>query len=205
MPKKELNITPTTKNRGSKSANFETLPSTDEVAMVEAMMLTPESKETKEVTDEEVKEAIVYNDAVTSIDFMMPEEEKEILEKNLNLYGNMEQLQKVLNVAKKNKKLSEDIKTLDLISKSGKVSDIMFDILTDEETINALKANIRNQIVEGDVMKGYKNLATANKIILDAREEMTRRLNSNGNKKNAKIALRFTNDNGETFELGADV
>lgn len=205
MQNGELNITPTTKNRGSKSANFETLPKTEEVAMMEAMISNPQKEVEKEVTDEEVKEAIVYNDSVTSIDFMMPDEEKEILEKNLNLYDDMEQLQKALSIAKKNKKISEDIKTLDLISKSGKVSDIMFDILTDEETIRALKANIRNQIAEGDVMKGYKNLATANKIILDAREEMTRRLNSGGNKKNAKIALRFTNDSGETFELGADI
>ena len=82
---------------------------------------------------------------------------------------------------------------------------LLFDILTDEETIEAVRKNIKEQIKGGDVMKGYKNLATANKIILDAREEMTKRLSNTGNKKNAKIALKFTNDNGEDIQLGVEI
>ena len=201
-----LNMKPNTRNHGSKTANFEMLPKTEDVAMAEAMILmNSEKKEEKLITDEQINEAIVYSNDVTSIDFMMPENEREILEKNLNIYSDLEKMQKVLNIAKKNKKISEDIKTLELISKSGKVSDLLFDILTDEETIEAVKKNIKNQIKDGDVMKGYKNLATANKIILDAREEMNKRLNSNGNKKNARIALKFTNDNGDDFQLGVDI
>lgn len=203
--KPAVNMKPTTRNHGSKSANFAALPQTGDVAMAEAMLMIPEKKEQKPITDQEVQEAIVYSNEVTSIDFSMPEDEREILEKNLNMYSNLEQMQKVLNIAKKNKKISEDIKSLELISKSGKVSDLLFDILTDDQTIQAVKKNIKAQILEGDVMKGYKNLATANKIILDAREEMKKSLNSSGNKKNARIALKFTNDNGEDFQLGVEV
>lgn len=198
-----LNMKKSIKGTGSYTANMETTPSTSEIAVVESMLAIPESKQ--EVSEEEMKDAIVVSNEVTSIDVMMPEEERRILEKNLDLFGNLERTQKILNVAKANKKVSEDIKTLELITKSGKVSDLLFDILTDEETIEAVKKNIKEQIKGGDVMKGYKNLATANKIILDAREEMTKRLSNTGNKKNAKIALKFTNDNGEDIQLGVEI
>lgn len=198
-----LNMKKSIKGTGSYTANMETAPSTSEIAVVESMLAIPENKQ--DVSEEEMKDAIVVSNEVTSIDVMMPEEERRILEKNLDLFGNLERTQKILNVAKANKKVSEDIKTLELITKSGKVSDLLFDILTDEETIEAVKKNIKEQIKGGDVMKGYKNLATANKIILDAREEMTKRLSNTGNKKNAKIALKFTNDNGEDIQLGVEI
>lgn len=200
---KFLNMKKPIKNNGSYAANLETSPSTSEIAVIESMLAIPESK--KEVSEQEAKDAIVVSNEVTSIDFMMPEEERRILEQNMNLYGDLEQTRKVLNVAKANKKISEDIKTLELITKSGRVSDLLFDILTDEETIEAVKKNIREQIEGGDVMKGYKNLATANKIILDAREELTKRLGNAGNKKTSKIALKFTNDEGEEIQLGVEV
>lgn len=198
-----LNMKKPIKSTGSYIANLEVAPKTEDIALVESMLAIPESKQ--EVSEEEMKDAIVVSNEVTSIDVMMPEEERRILEQNLDLFGNLERTQKILNVAKANKKVSEDIKTLELITKSGKVSDLLFDILTDEETIEAVKKNIKEQIKGGDVMKGYKNLATANKIILDAREEMTKRLSNTGNKKNAKIALKFTNDNGEDIQLGVEI
>ena len=34
---------------------------------------------------------------------------------------------------------------------------------------------------------------------------MTKRLSNTGNKKNAKIALKFTNDNGEDIQLGVEI
>lgn len=203
---KVLNIKPKTKGGNSKSAKFAALPQTEEVALVESLVFNQKQEEKAlEVTDEEIQNAIVYSNDVTSIDFSMPEDEREIIEKNLNMYSNLEQMQKVLNIAKKNKKISEDIKSLELISKSGDVSNLLFDILTDPQTIDAVKKNIKAQILEGDVMKGYKNLATANKIILDAREEMKKSLNSNGNKKNTRIALKFTNDSGDDFQLGVEI
>ena len=198
-------IIPKLKKQGNKSDNFETLPKTEDIAFMEAMLMNKKDEENIELSEKQIDDAIVYSNEVTSIDFMMPENEREIVEKNLNLYSDLEKMQKVLNIAKKNKRISEDIKTLELISKTGKVSDLLFDILTDEETVSAVRENIKEQIKGGDVMKGYKNLATANKILLDAREEMTKRLNSNGNKKNARIALKFTNDNGEDFQLGVDI
>jgi len=200
---KFLNMKKSIKSTGSYAANLETAPTTGEIAMVESLLAIPEK--TEEISEKEIKDAIVVSNEITSIDFMMPEEERKILEQNFNLYENLEQTRKVLNIAKANKKVSEDIKTLELITKSGKVSDLLFDILTDEETIKAVKKNIKEQIKDGDVMKGYKNLATANKIILDAREEMTKRLGNTGNKKNAKIALKFTNDNGEDIQLGVEI
>ena len=99
---------------------------------------------------------------------------------------------------------------LDSLMRQGSIMNdyeiiVVNDGSTDEETIEAVKKNIKEQIKGGDVMKGYKNLATANKIILDAREEMTKRLSNTGNKKNAKIALKFTNDNGEDIQLGVEI
>ena len=201
----KLNLSHTMRNHGNKTVNYEGFQHFGDTAMMESLILADKKNEEVPITDEQIEEAIVYSNDVTSIDFMMPEDERQIVEKNLNMYGNLEQMQKVLNMAKKNKKISEDIKSLELISKAGNVSNLLFDILSDEETIEAVKENIQNQIKSGDVMKGYKNIATANKILLDAREDMKRSLNTDGNRKNAKIALKFTNDNGEDFQLGVDI
>lgn len=45
-------------NSGSKSANFETNTRTDDLALAETAFLVP--KEEKEITDEDVEKAIVY-------------------------------------------------------------------------------------------------------------------------------------------------
>lgn len=204
MPKRKIKLNPNTKCVGSKTANFTTKPKRSDVAMAEALTII-DDKPTVEATQEEIDNAIVLSNNATSIDFMMPEQEREIIERNLNLYSDMEAMQKVLNIAKKNKKMSEDIKTLDLISKMGEISDLLSETLVDERTRQALIENIQQQIEEGDIMKGYKELATANKIMLDARQELMKSLNSQGNKRSARIALKFENDNGEDFELGVEV
>ena len=41
--------------------------------------------------------------------------------------------------------------------------------------------------------------------MLDARETMINKLKMTKTGKSAKIALKFTNDNGEDFQLGAEV
>lgn len=204
MPKRKIKLNPNTKCVGSKAANFATKPQRSDVAMAEALTIVGD-KPVAEATQEEIDNAIVLSNNATSIDFMMPEDERQIIEKNLNLYSDMEAMQKVLNIAKKNKKMSEDIKTLDLISKMGEISDLLSETLVDERTRQALIENIQQQIEEGDIMKGYKELATANKIMLDARQELMKSLNSQGNKRSARIALKFENDNGEDFELGVEV
>lgn len=201
--KNAVNMKPKTNWKGNKSVNFSMLPKTEEVAFVESALVSKE--EVKVITEEDIKDAVVYSNDMTSIDFMMPEEEREIIEKNLNTYENIEAMQKILATAKRNKKISEDIKTLELISKAGDLSNELFDVMTDSKSIEMLKKAFREKVAQGEVAKAYKELATANKIMLDAREEMNKRLNPGNSKKNARIALKFTNDNGEDFQLGVEV
>lgn len=199
-----LNMKSNPKCTGSKSTNFATMPKTEDIAVVEGMLLqNPEEK--PEVQQEDIEKALVYTNEVTSLDFMMPENEKEILKENLNIYNDLEATKKALTAAKINKKLSEDIKTLKIISDSTETINKLGKVLTDEASVNMLLKSFREKAEKGDSAKAYKELATAYKLFIDAREEMTKRLTNNGNKKNAKIALKFTNDNGESFELGADL
>lgn len=190
-------------NRGSKSNNFETNTKTEDLALVETAFLYP--KQEVEPTEQEIKDAIVYENGVTSIDFMMPEDEREILEKNLNNYSDIEKMQKVLNIAKKNKLISEDLKTLELVSKTGEFSNKLFDLLMDEKNLAVLEEYIQRKFEEGDIAKAYKEVGLLNKAMLDAREGMLQKMRVGRSGKKAKIALKFTNDSGEDFQLGAEV
>lgn len=190
-------------NRGSKSNNFETNTQTKDLVVAEAMMLSKE--ETYLPTEEEVKDAIVYENGATSIDFIMPEEERAILEKNLNMYSDLEKMQKVLNIAKKNKSISEDLKTLELIDKTGNLSNKIFDLMTDPKNLAVLEQYIQRKFDEGDIAKAYKEIGLMNKALLDAREGMMNKLKTGNTGKKARIALKFTNDSGEDFQLGAEI
>ena len=189
--------------KGSKSNNFETDTQTDDLALAETAFLVPRQEVTP--TDEEIHEAIVYENGVTSIDFMLPEDEREILEKNLNQYSDIEKMQKVLNIAKKNKMISEDLKTLELVTKTGEFSNKLFDLLMNENNLKVLEEYIRRKFEEGDVAKAYKEVGLLNKAMLDAREGMLQKMRVGNSGKKAKIALRFTNDSGEDFQLGAEI
>nr|DAO24543.1 MAG TPA: hypothetical protein [Caudoviricetes sp.] len=171
--------------------------------MINTAFLVP--KEEVNATDKDVEEAVVYDGEVTSIDFMLPENERAILEKNLNMYGDVKEMQKVLNIAKNNKLISEDIKTLELVSKTGEFSNKLFDLLMNEENLAVLQEYIRRKFDEGDIAKAYKEVGLLNKAMLDARETMINKLKMTKTGKSAKIALKFTNDNGEDFQLGAEV
>ena len=188
---------------GSKSNNFETNASQADFEMINTAFLVP--KEEVNATDKDVEEAVVYDGEVTSIDFMLPENERAILEKNLNMYGDIKEMQKVLNIAKNNKLISEDIKTLELVSKTGEFSNKLFDLLMNEENLAVLQEYIRRKFDEGDIAKAYKEVGLLNKAMLDARETMINKLKMTKTGKSAKIALKFTNDNGEDFQLGAEV
>lgn len=192
-------------NTGSKSNNFLTDTRTEDLVLAESAFLVPEEK--KEITNEDIEEAIVLPNGATSIDFMMPDEEREILEKNLNVYSDMEKMQKVLNIAKKNKMFSEDLKTLDVISKIDGFNDRMLELLASEDTLDVLEENLRKQLNEegGDASKSIKNIGMTVKAMLDARETILNKLKANKSGKKAKIALKFTNDNGEDFQLGAEI
>ena len=188
---------------GSKSNNFETNASQADFEMINTAFLVP--KEEVNATDKDIEEAVVYDGEVTSIDFMLPENERAILEKNLNMYGDVKEMQKVLNIAKNNKLISEDIKTLELVSKTGEFSNKLFDLLMNEENLAVLQEYIRRKFNEGDIAKAYKEVGLLNKAMLDARETMINKLKMTKTGKSAKIALKFTNDNGEDFQLGAEV
>ena len=190
-------------NTGSKSNNFITDTRTEDLVLAESTFLVPQ--EQKEVTEEEAREAIVLPDGATSIDFMMPEQEREILEKNLNMYGDMEKMKKMLNIAKSNKMISEDLKTLELVSKTGELSDRIFDLMLNEDNLAVLEAYIQRKFEEGDIAKAYKEIGMMNKALLDARETMLQKMKAGRSGKKARIALKFTNDSGEDFQLGADI
>ena len=190
-------------NTGSKSNNFITDTRTEDLVLAESTFLSP--KKEIEATDEEIQNAVVLPGGATSIDFMMPEDEREILEKNLNVYGDMEKMKKMLNVAKSNKMISEDLKTLELISKTGQLSDRIFDLMLDEDNLAVLEAYIQRKFEEGDIAKAYKEIGMMNKALLDARETMLQKMKVGRSGKKARIALKFTNDSGEDFQLGADI
>lgn len=193
----------TTKSNGSKSISYETDTSLSDLVIAESTMLP--AKQEVEVTPQDIQDAIVYPNGATSIDFMMPEDEREILEKNLNQYGDMEKMKKLLNTAKANKVISEDLKTLELISKTGELSNKIFDMMTNPKNLAVLEQYIQRKFEEGDIAKAYKEIGMMNKAMLDARETMLQKVKSGNSGKKAKIALKFTNDNGEDFVLGADV
>ena len=190
-------------NRGSKSNNFETNTKTEDLALVETAFLAP--KQEVEPSDEDIENAVIYNGDVTSIDFMMPEDERKILEKNLNLYSDIKEMQKVLNQAKQNKLISEDLKTLELVSKTGEFSNKLFDLLMNEKNLAVLEQYIQRKFEEGDIAKAYKEVGLLNKAMLDARDGMINKLRVGRTGKKAKIALKFTNDSGEDYQLGAEI
>lgn len=189
-------------NSGSKSNNFETNTKTQDLELVKTAYLAP--KQEVIPTEKEIEDALVYENGVTSIDFMMPAEEREILEKNLNKYSDVEKMQKVLQIAKKNKLLSEDLKTLELVTKTGELSDKLFDLLTNEDNLAVLEQYIQRKFEEGDIAKAYKEIGLLNKAMLDAREGMLQKMRVGKSGKKAKIALKFTNDAGEDFQLGVE-
>lgn len=190
-------------NTGSKSNNFVTDTKTEDLVLAESTFLLPQ-KET-EITEEQIEEAIVLPGGVTTIDFMMPEEEREILEKNINVYGDMEKMKKLLNVAKSNKIVSEDLRTLELVSKTGQLTDRIFELMMNEDNLEVLEQYIQRRFEEGDIAKAYKEIGMMNKALLDARETMLAKMKTGRSGKKAKIALKFTNDKGEDFQLGADI
>ena len=192
-------------NSGLKFINYETNTHTDDLALANTLLLTPK-EEQRELTEQEVQEAIVYENGVTSLDFMLPDDEREILDRNLNNYSDMEKMKKALNLAKKNKLLSEDVKTLGQISKANELIDNMFDVMNNPENIDMINQYIRQKLEAGqDVAKAYKEIGLMAKAMIDAREGMISKLKTNKSGKNMKIAIKFTNDSGEDFQLGADI
>lgn len=190
---------------GSKSNNFETNTKTEDLVLAESAYLV-QNEEDRELTETEIREAIVFENGVTSLDFMLPEEEREILDNNLNKYSDMEKMKKALNMAKKNKLLSEEVKTLGQIAKANELIDNMFDVMNNPENIDMINQYIRQKLEAGqDVAKAYKEIGLMAKAMIDAREGMINKMKTNKSGKNMKIAVKFTNDSGEDFQLGAEI
>jgi hypothetical protein len=190
--------------KGSKSNNFVTNTSTQDLALAETAFMT--QKQDIEVTDEMAQDAIVYENGATSIDFMLPEDEREILEQNLNNYSDMEKMKKALTMAKKNKLLHEDVQTLNQIAKADQLINGIFDIMNDPNNLEMINRYIRQKLESGqDVAKAYKEIGLMNKAMMDAREGMISKMKAGKSGKNAKIAVKFTNDSGEDFTLGVDL
>lgn len=194
-------------NKGSKSNNFITDTRTEDLVLAESTFLSPEkqSGQNEEITEEQIQEAVVLPGGATTIDFMMPEDEREILEKNINVYSDMDKMRKLLNVAKSNKMISEDLRTLELVSKTGQLTNRIFDLMMNEDNLAVLEQYIQRKFEEGDIAKAYKEVGMMNKALLDARETMLAKMRAGKSGKKAKIALKFTNDKGEDFQLGADI
>ena len=81
----------------------------------------------------------------------------------------------------------------------------MFDLLTNEKNLEVLEQYIQRKFEEGDIAKAYKEVGLLNKAMLDAREGMISKLKAGKSGRSAKIALKFTNDSGEDFQLGAKI
>lgn len=194
------------KGKGSKSNNYETNTKTEDLVLAETAYMIPETQTSiEDLSEMEIKNAIVLENGTTSIDFMMPEEERKILEQSLNKYSDMKELRNVLNVAKQNKKLSEDIETLNQISKADTLINNIFDIMNNPENLQKINEYIQQKLAEGaDVGKVYKEIGLMNKAMMDAREGMINRLGTSNSGKRTRIALKFTNDDGQDFQLGAE-
>lgn len=192
-------------NKGLKFVNYETNTHTDDLALANTAFFIPNEEEQK-ISEQEVQDAVIYENGVTSLDFMLPDDEREILDRNLNNYSDMEKMKKALNLAKKNKLLSEDVKTLNQISKANELIDNMFDVMNNPENIDMINQYIRQKLENGqDVAKAYKEIGLMAKAMIDAREGMISKMKTNKSGKNMKIAIKFTNDSGEDFQLGADI
>lgn len=193
-------------NRGSKSNNFETNTRTEDLALAESAFMVNNKEEEKEnITTEEAKEVEVFENGVTTIDFMMPQKEKEILEKNLNVYGDVEKMKKVLSVAKQTKVLQEDVETLNQISKADAVINNMYDVLNNPNNVEMINQYIQQKLENGqDVAKAYKEIGLMTKAMTDAREGMVNRIKHRNTGKTTRIALKFTNDSGQEFNLGVE-
>lgn len=193
------------KNNVNKGMSMETNISKAEKALPTAM-LENEMPEVVEVTEKDVKEAAIYQNGVTSIDFMMPEKERQILENNLNVYGDVEKTNKILKSATNNLKIRQGIKELEQIDKLGDIIDVGQTKLGQMlENINMSSyKNLQSTDPEA-ASKAVKNVAVALSSMMQVRDNKIKNLNGANSNKKVKIGIVFKNDSGETTSLGMEV
>ena len=77
--------------------------------------------------------------------------------------------------------------------------------MTDDQSVEVLLKSFKEKMEKGESGKAYKELATAYKIIMDARQEKIKQLNTQRSGKASRIALKFQNDSGEEIQLGVEI
>ena len=150
-----------------------------------------------ELSKNEVDDVVEYAGGITSIDFMMPEKEREILEKNLNLIDNQEEMQKALVKAEKNAALRQKIRNIEMVDYLTDLIDDTSKLLKNTISRRDVEEYIDRMIQEGDLGKALKEIGIMNKANIDARNELLRGMGNKQSNKRAKVAVKFTNNSGE--------
>lgn len=159
-----------------------------------------------EVNNEQVQNAMVYENGVTTIDFMMPEKEREILENNINVYEDVEKTNKILKKAVSNMKIRQGIKELEQIDKLGDIIDngeLKLNQMLETIDLEAYK-NLQKSDPES-ASKALKNVAIAVSSMIQARDNKVKSLSGSSSNKKVKIGIVFKNDSGEETSLGVEM
>lgn len=159
-----------------------------------------------EEVEEKKEEVVVYNQEISTVDFMLPEDEKAILSENLNKYSDVDKMQKTLQQAQKNMKLRQNVKDLNLMEKYSELIDLtqdtqrkMLDVILQPEYFEALAKEDPEK-----AFKALRSLGEFNKTNMVAREDLYKKINGKSSNKKFKIDLKFSNDSGEEYEFGVE-
>lgn len=160
----------------------------------------------EENKQEKQEEVVVYKNGITSIDFILPSDEREILEKNLNVYSDMEKMNNTLKVAQRNMQIKQKVKDLEMMDKYADLIDVtqkkeaeMLEIVLDPEFFARLAAKNPEA-----AFKALKSIGDFNKTNVEARENLAKRISGKSSNKKFKINLKFSNDSGEEYEFGVE-
>lgn len=159
-----------------------------------------------EVNNEQVQNAMVYENGVTTIDFMMPEKEREILENNINVYQDVEKTNKILKKAVSNMKIRQGIKELEQIDKLGDIIDngeLKLNQMLETIDIESYKSLQKSD--PESASKALKNVAIAVSSMIQARDNKVKSLSGSSSNKKVKIGIVFKNDSGEETSLGVEM
>lgn len=191
---------------GSKTAKFENESFKKSNKALPTAILNQNVVDVIEVTDKQVEDAVVYENGVTSIDFMMPEKEREILENNLNVYQDVDKTNKLLKKATTNMKIRQGIKELEQIDKLGDIIDngqLKLNQMLQTIDVEAYK-KLQSDDPEA-ASKAIKNISIALSSMIQVRDSKIKSLTGGTSSKKVKIGIIFKNDSGEETSLGVEM
>lgn len=194
------------KYNGSKTAKFENESFKKSNKALPTAILNQNVIDVVEVTDKQVEDAVVYENGVTSIDFMMPEKEREILENNLNVYQDVDKTNKLLKKATTNMKIRQGIKELEQIDKLGDIIDngqLKLNQMLQTIDVEAYK-KLQSDDPEA-ASKAIKNISIALSSMIQVRDSKIKSLTGGTSSKKVKIGIIFKNDSGEETSLGVEM